>query len=52
LRQLLPPQHKCLQHLWSALCEAEKAQLEAITRKLLNRLDQMDEEEVVASLSR
>ncbi|CAH0212209.1 transcriptional repressor MprA [bacteria symbiont BFo1 of Frankliniella occidentalis] len=52
LRQLLPPQHQCLQLLWSSLSGSEKTQLEAITRKLLNRLDQMDEEEVVASLSR
>lgn len=52
LRQLLPPQHQSLQLLWSSLSAAEKSQLEGITRKLLNRLDQMDEEGVVASLSR
>ncbi len=52
LRQLLPPQHKCLQLLWSSLNPSEKSQLEGITRKLLTRLDQMDEEEVVTALSR
>jgi len=51
LRQLLPPQHQCLQLLWSALSQTEKGQLEEITRKLLNRLDKMDEEETVAALS-
>ncbi len=43
LRQVLPPQHKCLQHLWSALTDSEKNQLEQITRKLLVQLDQMDD---------
>lgn len=52
LHHMLPPQHKCLQLLWSCLSASEKAQLEGITRKLLTRLDQMDEEEVVAALSR
>ncbi|MGB9096264.1 transcriptional repressor MprA [Erwinia sp.] len=52
LRQLLPPQHQCLQLLWSSLNASEKTQLEGITRKLLTRLDQMDEEEVVTALSR
>jgi len=52
LRQLLPPQHQSLQLLWSSLSDSEKSQLEGITRKLLNRLDQMDEEGVIASLSR
>ncbi|MEI2267089.1 transcriptional repressor MprA [Erwinia sp. CGal63] len=52
LRQLLPPQHQCLQLLWSALSPAEKGQLEGITRKLLTRLDKMDEDETVAALSR
>jgi len=52
LRQLLPPQHQCLQLLWSALSPAEKGQLEGITRKLLTRLDKMDEDETIAALSR
>lgn len=52
LRQLLPPQHQCLQLLWSALSASEKTQLEAITRKLLSRLDKMDEEDVISALSR
>ena len=43
LNQLLPPQHNCLHQLWSSLNEDEKNQLETITRKLLTRLDQMDE---------
>ncbi|TGN35441.1 transcriptional repressor MprA, partial [Klebsiella oxytoca] len=47
LRQVLPPQHNCLHQLWSTLTNAEKDQLEQITRKLLSRLDQMDEEDVV-----
>ncbi|MBS6059932.1 MAG: transcriptional repressor MprA [Pantoea sp.] len=51
LRQVLPPQHQSLQYLWSSLNNSEKAQLESLTRKLLNRLDQMDEEEVISSLS-
>jgi len=52
LNQLLPPQHQSLQHLWSSLSTDEKSQLEGITRKLLNRLDQMDEEPVITPLSR
>lgn len=44
LSQLLPPQHNCLHQIWSSLDQDEKTQLEAITRKLLTRLDQMDEE--------
>ncbi|MDH2066774.1 MULTISPECIES: transcriptional repressor MprA [Pantoea] len=52
LRQLLPPQHQSLQYLWSSLTVDEKSQLEGITRKLLNRLDKMDEDQLIASLSR
>jgi len=52
LRQLLPPQHQSLQYLWSSLSVDEKSQLEGITRKLLNRLDKMDEDQLIASLSR
>ena len=44
LREVLPPQHNCLHKLWSALSTAERDQLEHITRKLLTRLDQMDED--------
>lgn len=44
LNQLLPPQHGCLHQIWSSLSVDEKKQLETITRKLLVRLDQMDEE--------
>ena len=44
---VLPPQHNCLHELWSSLSAAEKDQLEQITRKLLVRLDKMDEEGVV-----
>lgn len=47
LREVLPPQHKCLHQLWSALSTAERDQLEHITRKLLTRLDQMDEDGVI-----
>ncbi|MGL6018022.1 MAG: transcriptional repressor MprA [Gibbsiella quercinecans] len=42
LAQLLPPQHKCLHLLWSTLSADEQRQLEALTRKLLARLDQME----------
>ena len=47
LREVLPPQHRSLKHVWSSLTEAEKSQLEGITRKLLHRLDRMDEEHVI-----
>ncbi|HDS9629613.1 TPA: transcriptional repressor MprA, partial [Klebsiella pneumoniae subsp. pneumoniae] len=48
LREVLPPQHNCLHQLWSSLSTSEKDQLEHITRKLLSRLDQMEEEGVLA----
>ena len=38
---------RCLHHLWSALSTTEKDQLEQITRKLLSRLDQMEQDGVV-----
>jgi len=41
---VLPPQHNCLHQLWSSLSGQEKEQLEHITRKLLDRLDQMEED--------
>lgn len=44
LSEVLPPQHHCLHQLWSSLSAAEKDQLEHITRKLLTRLDQMEED--------
>jgi len=47
LRQVLPPQHHCLHELWSSLSGSEKEQLEQITRKLLTRLDEMDENQTV-----
>jgi len=47
LREVLPPQHNCLHQLWSALSTTERDQLEHITRKLLTRLDQMDEDGAV-----
>ena len=40
-------QHNCLHQLWSALSTTEKDQLEQITRKLLSRLDQMEQDGVV-----
>ena len=52
LQQVLPPQHQSLQYLWSALTADEKSQLESITRKLLTRLDKMEEDKLSASLSR
>lgn len=52
LRQLLPPQHQSLQLLWSSLNDSEKNQLEGIIRKLLGRLDKMDEEQAISALSR
>ncbi|MBZ7752521.1 transcriptional repressor MprA [Raoultella ornithinolytica] len=48
LREVLPPQHNCLHQLWSSLSTSEKDQLEHITRKLLSRLDQMEEDGVLA----
>lgn len=41
LGQILPPQHKSLHFLWSMLEQGEQQQLEALMRKLLDRLDQM-----------
>nr|WP_113869608.1 transcriptional repressor MprA [Brenneria salicis]NMN92460.1 MarR family transcriptional repressor of emrRAB [Brenneria salicis ATCC 15712 = DSM 30166]RBP57378.1 MarR family transcriptional repressor of emrRAB [Brenneria salicis ATCC 15712 = DSM 30166]RLM28543.1 transcriptional regulator [Brenneria salicis ATCC 15712 = DSM 30166] len=43
LEQLLPPQLKSLHFLWSALSGDEQKQLEVLMRKLLTRLDEMDE---------
>ena len=40
--------HNCLHQLWSSLSTAEKDQLEHITRKLLGRLDQMEEDGALA----
>ncbi|MCY0677754.1 transcriptional repressor MprA, partial [Klebsiella pneumoniae] len=48
LREVLPQQHNCLHQLWSSLSTSEKDQLEHITRKLLSRLDQVEEEGVLA----
>lgn len=42
LDRLLPPQHKSLHFLWSALEKSEQKQLEVLMRKLLVRLDEMD----------
>ena len=39
---------RCLHQLWSSLSTGEKDQLEHITRKLLGRLDQMEEDGVLA----
>lgn len=47
LYEILPPQHSCLQHLWATLSTEEKEQLEQITRKLLHRMDQMEEDETI-----
>lgn len=52
LRQVLPPQHQSLQFLWSSLDKQEQNQLEGLTRKLLNRLDQMDENQPTAAWNR
>ena len=52
LRQVLPPQHQSLQFLWSSLDKQEQNQLEGLTRKLLNRLDQMDENKPTAAWNR
>jgi len=42
INQIIPPQYQSLHVLWSALSEEERQQLEAVTRKLINRLDQME----------
>ncbi|EIC2136609.1 transcriptional repressor MprA, partial [Citrobacter freundii] len=47
LQEVLPPQHNCLHQLWSSLSTTEKDQLEQITRKLLTRLDQMEQDGAV-----
>ncbi|BAE75182.1 putative transcriptional regulator [Sodalis glossinidius str. 'morsitans'] len=47
LDNLLPSQYNCLLSLWSTLNEAEKQQLESLTRKLLNKLDTLIVEEDV-----
>ncbi|AFJ46022.1 transcriptional repressor MprA [Shimwellia blattae] len=52
LREVLPPQHLCLHQLWSALTEEEQSSLEKITRKLLIRLDEMDNPASLADISR
>lgn len=43
LNGILPLQYSCLHQVWSSLDPDEQTQLETITRKLLSRLDQMDE---------
>ncbi|WP_192458987.1 transcriptional repressor MprA [Musicola keenii] len=44
LDELLPPQHRSLHFLCSALTNDEQQQLEKLMRKLLSRLDEMDTE--------
>lgn len=44
LNNVLPPQHRALHQLWSALSDSEQQQLEQITRKLLDRLDLIETE--------
>ncbi|WP_075181580.1 transcriptional repressor MprA [Pantoea sp. 1.19] len=51
LRQMLPPQHQSLQYMWSVLSASEKEQLEGIFRKLLTRLDHIDEQATTPALS-
>ncbi|TKI05291.1 transcriptional repressor MprA [Martelella alba] len=48
LNGLLPPQHNSLISLWSTLTRDEKQQLEILTRKLLQKLDELLAEETVA----
>ncbi|BDH44818.1 transcriptional regulator [Salmonella enterica subsp. enterica serovar Choleraesuis] len=47
LHEVLPPQHHCLHNLWSSLSTDEQQQLEDITRKLLIRLDQMEDGKMI-----
>ncbi|ACS84699.1 transcriptional repressor MprA [Musicola paradisiaca] len=44
LDELLPPQHRSLHFLCSALANDEQQQLEKLMRKLLSRIDEMDTE--------
>ncbi len=48
LNDLLPPQHKCLVSLWSTLDINEQKQLESLTRKLLDKLDELIVEDSLA----
>ncbi|WP_413737269.1 transcriptional repressor MprA [Sodalis sp. RH21] len=48
LNNLLPPQHKCLVSLWSTLDINEQKQLESLTRKLLDKLDDLIVEDSLA----
>lgn len=43
LEKILPPQHKALHNLWSVLSAEEQQQLEGLTRKLLARLELMEQ---------
>ena len=41
--EIIPPQHKCLHFLWSTLSADEQQQLETLTRKLLGRIEEMEQ---------
>ncbi|WP_423732278.1 transcriptional repressor MprA [Hafnia paralvei] len=43
LGEILPPQHKCLHFLWSTLSADEQQVLETLTRKLLGRIEEMEQ---------
>ncbi|AMH16583.1 transcriptional repressor MprA [Hafnia paralvei] len=43
LGEILPPQHKCLHFLWSTLTADEQQVLETLTRKLLGRIEEMEQ---------
>lgn len=43
LAEIIPPQHKCLHFLWSTLTQEEQQQLEVLTRKLLSRIEEMEQ---------
>jgi len=43
LGEIIPPQHKCLHFLWSTLSADEQQQLETLTRKLLGRIEEMEQ---------
>ena len=43
LGEIIPPQHKCLHFLWSTLSADEQQQHETLTRKLLGRIEEMEQ---------
>lgn len=47
LNDIIPLQHKCLHLLWSTLTLEEQKQLELLTRKLLNRINELEQSDLL-----